>query len=111
MTTLKPTIRLKRTPKILSIDPSSIEFLLFIGGLEAAMAEFGRGVYKLQTDSLHCETRGLFEQRLPQCQHSLLRPHTATFYHQIVIIHYAIVRESSHWCYVFLSPAFYNLQY
>lgn len=68
------------------------------------MAKLRRGVDELELDVLESETRSLLKQGLTKCDDPFLGTNTASLDHQIVILHNTIVRESTHWSYVFLSP-------
>ena len=78
--------------------------LLLLSSLEATMAKLGGCVDELEPDVLKSHTGCLLEKRLPQCYHSLLRPNTAALYHDVVVLHNTIVRETTHWCNILLGP-------
>uniref|UniRef100_A0A7C9CXG9 Uncharacterized protein n=1 Tax=Opuntia streptacantha TaxID=393608 RepID=A0A7C9CXG9_OPUST len=78
--------------------------LLLLSSLEATMAKLGGCVDELEPDVLKSHTGCLLEKRLPQCYHPLLRPNTAALYHDVVVLHNTIVRETTHWCNILLGP-------
>ena len=88
---------------VLSFE-APIELGLLLCCLEASMAKLGRCVDELELDLLQCNPRRLWHERLPQRHNALLRAHTATLYHQVVVFHHSLMWKSSHWCYILLSP-------
>lgn len=83
---------------------TAIELGFLLGGLEAAMAEFGGCVDELELDILQGDPGGLVQQGLSQGDNSLLWTHAAALYHEVVVFHDTIVREPAHWGNVLLGP-------
>lgn len=75
---------------------SSHEGTLLLGGLEATMAELGRGVDELQLDLLQGGTAGVDDQRLTQNQGTLLGTSAATLDHDEVVLDNTIMMEATH---------------
>ena len=95
-------IRLKRSSS--SGLELAIEPLLLFCGLEAPMAELGRGVHELELDILKRKTRGLLQQGLAKGDHTLLRPNAASLDHEVVSLHHTVVGEATHGGDVLLGP-------
>ena len=84
---------------------SVVILLLLWGCLESPMSKLGRGVNKLKLDVFQSNTRSLFQERLTKGDNPFLGSNNPTLDHQVIILHNTIVRETTHRCNVFLSPA------
>ncbi|KAK4405069.1 hypothetical protein Sango_0513400 [Sesamum angolense] len=86
--------------KLLSLKPP-IKLLFLLGCLEASMPKVGRGVNELELNLFKGDTRSLVEECLTKSNDPFLGTNTATLDHQVIILHYTKVRESTD---IFLNP-------
>merc|ERR1719345_111501 len=85
-----------RETKNLGLGGPAEELALLLRGLEAAVADLGGGVDELERDLLDRIALGLREQGLAERDRAALGAHDAALDHQPVVLHDAVVRESSH---------------
>lgn len=74
----------------------SHEGLLLFGGLEASVAELGRGVDELEGDLLESNTLGVGPERLAEGDRSLSGSDDGSLDHEVVLVDGSVVRESTH---------------
>ena len=72
------------------------------------MAELGGRIDELELDLLESHTGSLFEKRLAKGDDPLLGSNTSSLDHQVVTLHNTIVRETTHWSNLLLSPVVSN---
>merc|ERR1719230_2297245 len=72
------------------------EVLLFLVGLEAAVAELGSRIDQGQPDLFGGGPLGLREERLADVEDALPDADARTFEHDEVLLHHTVMRETSH---------------
>jgi len=74
------------------------ESVLLLLGLEATMSVLGAGVDELERNLLRNASRGLFQQRLAEGQHTLLGSNDAALDHDPVLVHNTVMGEPTNRC-------------
>merc|ERR1740121_1531904 len=75
---------------------AAVELSLLLAGLEAAMAHLRGRVDELQRDLLRGLAADLRQQGLAQGDHALAGAHDRALEHHPVLVHLAVVRETTH---------------
>lgn len=73
----------------------SEELVLFLRGLEAAVAEFGRGIDELEVNFFEVGTLRVCDEALSESEAALLGSHDAALKHEPILVDLAVVREAS----------------
>jgi len=87
---------LSSSGKVILLEGSHESPLLFVG-LEATVSELGRGVDPFEVGLLQSLPLHVGDERLSQGQDTLLWSDAATVEHDEVVLHFTVVRESTHW--------------
>jgi len=66
-------------------------------GLEATVTHLGRSVDELQLDVFQSKPLGVNQQRLSECQNSLLGSDATSLDHDEILLDHAVMGETTHW--------------